>query len=260
MGLKKQIRNHLRNVGFLRDVPAIKAEQAAHFYDLFDGIVAYGPLKGFRLQKSQWWTRFDIGPKLFGLYEKEVAELLVSLSATRSVFVDVGAADGYFGVAAVSQGYYEKSYCFEIAEAGRHSIAETAQLNDVFRHVTILGEASLAALRSIPQDELVNAAILIDIEGAEFDFLSDDVLALLGSCHLIIELHDWMLPDGEAKRAALFSRIAPHFDHKVFRVGLRDLSGFAELDKLPDSERWLLCDEGRGQSMEWVSLTPRSVR
>ena len=163
-------------------------------------------------------------------------------------------------MAAVSQGYYEKSYCFEIAEAGRHSIAETAQLNDVFRHVTILGEASLAALRSIPQDELVNAAILIDIEGAEFDFLSDDVLALLGSCHLIIELHDWMLPDGEAKRAALFSRIAPHFDHKVFRVGLRDLSGFAELDKLPDSERWLLCDEGRGQSMEWVSLTPRSVR
>ena len=54
MGLKKKIRRGLRAIGFIRDVDAIKKEQSEYFYSLFNGLVAYGPLVGVKLEKTQW--------------------------------------------------------------------------------------------------------------------------------------------------------------------------------------------------------------
>ena len=241
----------------LRDVQAIKEAQSRHYFDLFGGVVAHGPFRGFRMQWSQWWSQIDMAPKLFGLYEKEVADRLVALSRDRNVFIDIGAADGYFGVAAVSQGHYQTSHCFEIEEAGRRSIAKTAATNDVSDRIVIHGEASLPTLQTIPSQSLAEAVVLIDIEGAEFSFLDEDVLSLLANCPMIIELHDWLLPDGDRLKAALLKRIDAHFEAEIFQAGPRDLSEFAELENLPDTERWLICAEGRGRSMEWLALTPK---
>ena len=100
--------------------------------------------------------------------------------------------------------------------------------------------------------------MLIDIEGAEFDFLTADVIESLASCHVIIELHDWLVKDGAVLREQLVARLASRFRVNIVHTGARDLSQFPELAELPDSERWLICDEGRGRAMEWLFLEPIS--
>jgi len=258
MGLKKAIRRKLRSFGLLRDVEAIKISQARHYFELFDGTVAYGAFAGFKLQKGQYWNHYDISAKLFGLYEQQVTAQIVALSRDFGTFIDIGAADGYFGVAAVSQGYFDKSYCFEIQPAGQQSIARAAALNGAEDKVEILGAADAGELSRVLNGHAGGAVVLIDIEGAEFDFLTDQVIESLAGCHVIIELHDWCVADGLAKRDGLLSRLEKTFRCQVVTMGQRDLSGLTELDHLPDSERWLVCDEGRGRSMEWLFLAPHS--
>ena len=256
MGLKKAIRRRLRQAGMLRDVEAVKIEQAARYFAMFDGVVAHGPFTGFRMQETQYWSHYDATAKLFGLYEREVADRLTGLSASYDTFVDIGAADGYFGVAAVCCSHFQRSVCFEISPAGRKSIRQAAELNGVSDRVDIYGKADAAELKDALSHSAGKAAVLIDIEGAEFAFMTDEVIESLSSCHVIIELHDWMMEDGAALRARLMERLSGRFRSHVFRTGPRDLSNFPELEELPDSERWLICDEGRGRSMEWLFLEP----
>jgi len=256
MGLKKSMRRKLRSLGLLRDIEAVKMEQAKQYYDLFAGTVAYGPFKGFRLQEGQSWNHYDIAAKLFGLYEQEVTERLVTLSGDIDIFIDIGAADGYFGVAAVSQGYFRTSYCFEIRHEGQQSISRAARMNGVEDRVEILGEADPVELDQVLSSHAGRAVVLIDIEGAEFDFLTDKVITSLSGCHVIVELHDWLVEAGAEKRERLLNRLGKRFHCRVVPTGQRDLSGLKEIAHLPDSERWLICDEGRGQSMEWLFLDP----
>ncbi|MEC8263039.1 MAG: hypothetical protein VX017_06970 [Pseudomonadota bacterium] len=258
MGLKKAIRRRLRRIGMLRDVEAVKIEQAARYFAMFGGVVAHGPFSGFRMQKTQYWNHYDATAKLFGLYEKEVADRLVALSASHDTFIDIGAADGYFGVAAVCCGHFRQSVCFEISPAGRQSIRHAAELNGVADRVDIRGEADAAELKQVIDRCPGPAAVLIDIEGAEFAFLTDEVIDSLASCHVIIELHDWLTEDGVALRDGLMDRLSGRFRSHIVHTGARDLSNFPELADLPDSERWLVCDEGRGRSMEWLFLEPIS--
>lgn len=259
MGLKKALRRKLRSLGWLRDVEAIKLSQARHFFDLFDGTVAYGPFAGLRLQKGQYWSHNDVTAKLFGLYERQVTDRIIALSNDTGIFIDIGAADGYFGVAAVSQGYFDTSYCFEIQPEGRRSIARAAQLNGVDGQVEIRGAADADELGRILNAHEGRAVVLIDIEGGEFDFLTDQVIEALANSHVIIELHDWLVDQGQRKRERLLSRLETRFHCRIMSMGQRDLTGLLELEHLPDSERWLVCDEGRGRSMEWLYLDPHRL-
>ena len=258
MGLKKTIRRQLRRIGMLRDVEAVKIEQAARYFAMFNGVVAHGPLTGFQMQQTQYWSHYDATAKLFGLYEKEVADRLVALSASHDTFIDIGAADGYFGVAAVCCGHFNRSVCFEISPTGRQSIQHAAALNNVADKVEIHGEADAAELKEVLDQCPARAAVLIDIEGAEFAFMTDEVIDSLAGCHVIIELHDWLVEDGPALRDQLMKRLSGRFHSRIVHTGARDLSPFPELVDLPDSERWLICDEGRGRSMEWLFLDPIS--
>ena len=193
---------------------------------------------------------------LFGFYEQEVLAALVSASKERGTFIDIGAADGYYGIAAVSQGLFNQSYLFEISQLGRSVIRENALLNKVSDLVSIQGEADVSALEAIPESRRNDAVVLIDIEGAEFELLSPDVLELFKNSILIIEVHEWLHSDGDERLAALRERLIRYFSIDVLTTSTRDLSPYRELQTLSDSERWLLCSEGRGRRMQWWVLSP----
>ena len=170
MGLKKAIRRKLRSFGLLRDVEAIKISQARHYFELFDGTVAYGAFAGFKLQKGQYWNHYDISAKLFGLYEQQVTAQIVAVTRFRDVHY-IGAAD-VFGVAAVSQGYFDKSY-FEISRgAAKHRPGSAEWCAE--DKVEILGAADPASEPG--NGHAGGAVVLIDTEGAEFDFPTDQVI------------------------------------------------------------------------------------
>lgn len=247
----------LVKMGWVEDVERLRQRLSREFDTMFDSAIAYGPLKGLQFAPNSWWSKHDRSSMIFGLYEKEIVDILVDLSRSKSVFIDVGAADGYYGVAMVSQNIFEKSYCFEIEEQGRRVINENAVLNGVEDKIVIFEEANIISLAKIPPEDIENSVALIDIEGFEFDFLDHSVLEAFKNTGCIIELHEWFYDDGDQRLRDLKERAATYFDVSEFKSTSRDTSHIAELDKCSDNERWLGCAEGRPRSMVWLRLDPK---
>lgn len=259
VALRNIVSSKFVKLGWVEDAERMRRRLSREFDEMFDSTIAYGALKGFQFSGNSWWSKHDRASMIFGLYEKEIVDMLQELSNNKSVFIDVGAADGYYGVATVSQNIFEKSYCFEIEEQGRSVIKENAILNGVCDTVVIFEEANKASLAEIPSEDIKNAVALIDIEGFEFDFLEHSVLEVFKNTVCIIELHDWLFEDGDQRLADLKKRASKHFDVGEFKASSRDTSHIIELDQSSDNERWLVCAEGRPRAMVWLRLDPRKT-
>lgn len=224
----------------------------------FSNQIAYGPFAGTLLSNASWWSGGDRGAMLLGLYEKEVLEWLVTNSSGRRVLVDIGAADGYYAVGGVARGYFSTSFCFETSDEGKLAIRENARANGILDHVHVLGHADEAQLirlldaESLHVDDLV---ILIDIEGGEFEMLTDSLLEMLAGAAIVVELHDWVPPESNPV-AELAARAARWHTVGYLRTGERNPRQFAELRSWPDDDCWLICSEGRRHAMRWMVLTP----
>lgn len=254
--LRKIIVTLVARSGLVTDVETHRSDLSRRFDKHFNSTVAYGPLKGFRFCADSWWSRIDRSAMIFGLYEQEVLQAIAAQKGRSDLFIDIGAADGYYGVACVSQGIFKRSICFEISDIGQRVIAQTAQINHVADHVAIHGIADADVLSHIPETDRNSATVLLDIEGAEFDFLTDQVLALFKSSVIFIELHEWNMPDPKAALQGLEDRVRKYFDISVLTMGARDLSVFPELQNAPDLDRWVICMEGRATLQKWWKLTP----
>jgi hypothetical protein len=217
--------------------------------------IAYGPFAGVSLEMPRYFKGIRAAI-LLGLYEKEVLE---SISGARNVktFVEIGAGEGYYVVAVVATGIFEKSYAFEAEERKRSAIRENSKLNNVEDRVVVKGMAAPDFLSEIPQDDLSSCLFLVDIEGGEFSLLSDAVLEKQRTSVFIVEVHDFMFSDGQQKLDDL--RVRAEKTHKVSLItsGPRDVIHIPELAGLPDYEKWLVCGEGRKQTQIWLRFDPK---
>lgn len=247
------------NLGIVNDAAAMKVRVSKDISSILGGKVAYGPLKGFQFAPDSRWSLPDRAAMLLGLYEKEVLDFIYqkSASANRTTFIDIGAADGYYAVGCVSQGLFVKSYCFEIDGKGRSIIRKTAILNGVQDKVIIFRAADEVALSSIPNVVLGCSIVLIDIEGAELEFLNEHVIDLLSRSIVIIEIHDFFREIDRVKFERLREKLERKFSVLEVRTGKRDLSDIPEVEKLMDHQRWLICSESRRELGKWWLLEPR---
>jgi hypothetical protein len=219
--------------------------------------VVHGAFRGLTLSDDQSWGGAERPAMLLGLYEHEVVERLFALPDRVRTFIDVGAADGFFAVGTVRAGRFQRAICYEISEAGRRAIRANAIANGVDDRIEIRGGANVGFFREFSEGELADAAVLMDVEGAEFMLLDADALERLQHSYVIVELHSGFVPDGEARSSALVSSAGHYFDVDEFTTGPRDLSAIPELRDMTDSDRWLLCSEGRPYRMSWVLLRPK---
>ncbi len=223
--------------------------------DFHKNTVAYGPLRGLKLRTDSHWGAADRGVMALGLYEREVLEVLEALPRSRDVFIDLGAADGYYGVGVLVNQLFAKTYCYEITPKGRDTIQANADLNGVADRVLIRGEATLQFFEEIPADERARALLLVDIEGGEFDVINEATFAAFAQAVVLIEIHDW-IAGAEAKIAKLRADAEATHSVTTLVTSTRDLSGFRELRMLNDNDRWLLCSEGRPRLMSWLRFDP----
>jgi hypothetical protein len=221
----------------------------------FDNTVRYGPFKGLRLSPGSWWGT-DTAGMLLGLYEQEVLTSLQSVPRTYRTFVELGAANGYYGVGTTAAGIFDRAYCFERSLAGRRVIKANAALNGVSDKVHVLGTASRHFMDLVPPEQRKGCVLLVDIEGGEFDLLDEAMLASLAGSIVLVELHEWFFPDGEGRLARLEAAARRHFRISRLTTAARDVSVFPELDRFNDDDRWLVCSEGRGRRMTWLRLDP----
>jgi hypothetical protein len=211
-----------------------------------------------QLSREIWWGKTDRAGMLLGLYEQEVLTCIERVSsAKRRSFIELGAADGYYGVGALVNDMFERSYCFEISEAGRNTIVRNAALNGVESRVEVYGAADPSFYAQLPQTVPDDCVLLVDIEGAEFSVLTIDVLRRFSKSVIIVELHDHFFADGAARLAGLRSQAESIFEIEELTTTSRDLSIFPELAKFSDTDRWLICSEGRRALPHWYVMTPR---
>jgi hypothetical protein len=100
--------------------------------------------------------------------------------------------------------------------------------------------------------------LLVDIEGGEFDLFDVKLFKALKGSIIFIELHDWMINDGDNKLAKLKSEASKYFNFTEITTTSRDLSVFPELRSFNDTDRWLICSESRKKLMTWLRLDPKS--
>jgi hypothetical protein len=201
----------------------------------------------------------DRASMLLGLYEKEILDTLQHKPDNYRIFIDIGAADGYYGVGAVKSGLFDISYCYEITEDGRSVIKQNSIDNGVSENIVIRGQATQETLSDFDSKTLSESLVLIDIEGFEFSLLNTETVKLLHNAIIIIEMHEWFFIDGDAKFDALIDLFQSTHKIEILKMGSRDLSVFPELDGLNDSDRWLICSEGRARMMRWLHLTPLAI-
>jgi hypothetical protein len=79
---------------------------------LFNATVAYGPFKGLKFSLDAWWGR-ERASMILGLYEQEVLESLTNIPKKYKTFIDLGAADGYYGIGVLVNNLFENSICLK---------------------------------------------------------------------------------------------------------------------------------------------------
>ena len=224
----------------------------------FKYTIKYGPFKGMIFSRDHWWGGSDRAAMLLGIYEEEVLNSIMTVSKKYNVFIDLGAADGYYSIGSLISQKFRASYSFEISTKGREVIEKNATVNQVSDKLHIFGEATKDFYKNIPKKDLNSSVILIDIEGAEFSLLDGRVFSHLKKSIIFIELHDWFFKDGEKKKAKLMTDANPFFNISTLTTTSRDLSNFPELLDYSDSDRWLIASEGRSKLMTWLRLDPKS--
>lgn len=224
---------------------------------LYNSTVRYGPFAGLKLTNQTWWGSANRGSMLLGLYEKEVLDSLKNIPKKYNTFIDLGAADGYYGIGVLINNLFEKSICYEISKEGRETIKNNAGLNNVLHRVYIRGAAKKNFYNELPSRVLSNSLLFIDIEGAEFELIDKATFEAFGNSIIFIELHEWFFDDGKEKLRKLTDDSKSTHVITELTMGSRDLSVFPELKTLPDDDRWLICSEGRGQLMTWLRFDPK---
>lgn len=231
---------------------------SAEFVQNYGLEVRHGYLAGMSLWQGDSRGNTDMPSMILGFYEKEVLDIIIENKAAYSCFVNIGSADGYYSVGLLKNRFFDYAICFEIAEHLREVTLAIAQKNEVSKNLIVHGKASDNFVEVIINDGLVlsDCLILCDIEGGEFDIFTSQNLYKLRHSFIIIEVHDFLVENGLEKYETLVALCAPYFTVQEVFTGSRDLSSFNEIKSLPDTDRWLLCSEGRMQSMRWLVLKP----
>ncbi|MGB7430894.1 MAG: hypothetical protein WA921_00305 [Ahrensia sp.] len=231
---------------------------AKKVYAAMNNTVKYGPFAGLKFSGGSHISDTSLALKALGLYETEVVDHLLSLT-TCDALINLGAGDGYFPVAMARAGYINKALAFEMNEEGRRAIAANAALNGVAEQIAIHGaaDANLTATLAALGVEPAKTMVLCDIEGAEYDVLDQALIDGLAAAHFVIELHPFMVADGEARESAMAARFSATHDVSIIKAQPRDWRDLEEVEALHDLERALVTSEGRKLLARWMIATPR---
>lgn len=228
-----------------------------HLKALYGGQVQYGLFRGMELGEESWWSRYDVSTKILGVYEEHVlAKLGEFYSFSTAPFIDIGAADGYFAIGVAKSLPAEKVFAFEISERGRSVLKDNSQINGCLSAIEVGEEASYESVANI-LSEHGSAFVLIDIEGDEYELLNNEMLALLSSSTVIVELHPRKVTDGSRLQEKLMQNAAKYFETEILIRETYNPNMFEELSEFSDEDRLLAFSEGRKANGLWLALSPK---
>ncbi len=223
----------------------------------FGGTVKYGPFKGLHLAFRLSDVSPDFPSMFFGSYEEELLNELASLPKSYENFINLGAGDGYYPIGALKSGIFKKSIAYEENQSRRNQIKRLAEKNNCQDNLEIRGYADESCFEGYTPEFLSKSVILSDIEGGEFTLFNETNFYTLSSSIVLIEIHDFLVKDGQAKLESLLKIADKYFEITTLTTTRRDPSQYPELISFSDIDRWLTVVEGRGPLMIWLLLKPK---
>jgi predicted O-methyltransferase YrrM len=217
--------------------------------------VSQGLFGGLKLNRDTWWGKSDLGSQCLGLYEKEILDF-ISQRGPFDVFLDIGAADGYYGIGMLHSKKASHSICFEISEDGQRAIKENWALNNRPGRLDVYGEATNQSLEKIASELTRKSLVLIDIEGSEFSLLAPRVISVLRESTIIIEIHNWV-SDFPSKYTALLKYLNQYFQINIINPTDRNTRNIPLLRSYTDDNRLLVASERRPCLMRFLHLEPK---
>lgn len=221
-------------------------------------VVQSGPFHGMRyIGRAHCST---LPPKLAGTYEQELHSYLPRLFANRpDVFVDVGAAEGYYAVGALVAGWVGRIVAFEADRAAMASCCELRSTNGIdSAQLDIRGACTPAELQSVLA-AAERPAIMMDVEGFEAFLLDPLRVPDLARCPILLEYHDFVLPGLSQEISRRFaSTHAITMIHQARRRAEDLVTDDPLLRLLPRAIRRRVLDESRPFTRHgWMWMQPR---
>lgn len=225
-------------------------------FDKCKGTVKYGAFQGMKLSKETWWGKLDLGSQCLGLYEKEILDFITTIPTYHyENFIDIGAADGYYGIGMVLAKKCKKSICFETSENGRETIKNNSIINGVEENIQVEAEATALSISIINDEVFNNSLVMVDIEGAEFSLFNEDIFEKLRNSTIIVEIHNWV-KNFEQKYTSFLQNASKHHSIQIIERVERPTILLEELRDFTDDNRLLLISERRPCVMRFLKLTP----
>ena len=217
-------------------------------------IVQYGIFKNLKMNHEISWGRGDIASKIYGFYENKIQQKLKDIN--NPILIDIGAADGFFAIGSLKSKICEFCYAFEETKKSRENLSKTAKINNVQKKLSIIGKVTKDNFFTLLPSKInfSEVTILCDIEGGEFDFFSDEILATIRDSNIIIEIHK---NHNKNLEIDLLERVKKYFDVSIIIDNDKNFEGVSELHALNDIDRNLICSEGRSYIGKWWHLSPK---
>jgi len=236
-----------------------KLRVSTEVYDMCGGCVSNGPFKDMKLSKSSWLPGLDLGSMCLGLYERGLLDSIVEElnNSGRRLFIDIGAADGYYAIGLLSTELVGRAICFELRSISQESIVNNWQINNSPGSIEVYGDV-LKNLERIYHPECSNAVILIDIEGVEFELFKQIDLSLLQNAVIYIEIHNWV-ENFDEKYEELLISADEFFNIEIVKSKLVDFDDIPMLRSFTDDNRFSLYSESRPCAMRFLKLTPKNI-
>ncbi|MGV3661189.1 MAG: hypothetical protein ACO1TE_13465 [Prosthecobacter sp.] len=198
---------------------------------LYGDEVVRGPFKGMKFPTGKYASaRFE---KIIGTNEHELFPLLERLAVTKhySEIINVGAAEGFYGVGLAMLFKDARVICYEALEDEREQCRQMLEANGVGDRVEIRGRCSASDLAAHKPAQ--NTLVWMDIDTGERQVLDPALVPWLKNVDICVELHDCL-------EAGLSDLIRGRFE-KTHRIERFTLSGL-DYDKYPELQG-LLFDE-----------------
>jgi len=223
-------------------------------------VIQGGPFRGLRYVRRAHCSALP--PKIAGTYEQELHAYLPRLFAHRpDVFVDVGAAEGYYAVGVAVAGWSDRVVAFEAEPEALAACRELMAANHVdSSRLDLRGLCTPEALQAVLA-AAVRPALMMDVEGFESFLLDPLRVPDLARCPILLEYHDFVLPglSDEIRR-----RLAP--THAITAIELAPrraddlVNADALLRALPAGIRRRVLSEQRPFSRHgWLWMQPRAA-
>ena len=225
-----------------------RPELDAWFVERHGSRVLHGPFAGLSYPAPLVGRVHHLTAKLLGTYEQELAAVIAEEADARPpLFVDIGAADGYYAVGFALASPGTAVHAFEIDPVARRQLRSLARANRA--RIELHGPANK---RRLAQLDLDGAFVLSDIEGGEVDLLDPAAVPGLEGATLLVEVHP--AEGGGDTAPALRERFGGTHEIDSIEPRPRDFSTRRELDGAPHRDSAL--DEFRLGRTSWLVMRP----